>query len=376
MQPEHRLDFYYGDDSLDQDESEKTLTRRDALGRVLGVYAVTRIAIFCAAFYGEKVESVGGLSGLFGGWDGQHYLAVARYGYPNHPDVAHYSRIAFFPIYPLVVRVLTHLTHLSYLGVGVFVSLAAGAGLVVVATQLVAELYGVEAAERAGILLCVFPGAFILSLPYAEALALLLAALAMRSSERHHPYRAGAFAGVATATSPLMLALVPVMAWRAWRSRERGAWVTLLMTPLGFFGYMAYLGIHTGHFMEWFSEERGGFAHRVDLIAPIRSLNYWPGIGITVVASLALLAWALTSFVRTRAPVEWWLYSVSIVAVVLFDSALWLTPRILMNAFPLVLAIGVGSSRRTFVTIAIGFALLLPLVFLAYFTIGNVTSQP
>jgi hypothetical protein len=337
---------------------------------------VTRIALLCAAFYGEKVGRVGGLSGLLSGWDGQHYLAVAKYGYPNRPDVAHFSRIAFFPIYPLVVRFFSHATHLSYLGVGVAVSLAAGAGLVVVATRLVAKHYGVEAAERAGILLCVFPGAFILSLPYAEALALLLAALAILASESHQPYRAGLFAGLATATSPIMLALVPVMAWRAWRSRERSAWVTLLMTPLGFVGYMAYLGVHTGHFMDWFSEERQGFAHHVSLFAPIDALNHWPGIGIIVIASLAVLAWAITSFVRARVPVEWWLYSLSIVVVVLFDSALWLTPRFLMNAFPLVLAIGVGSSRRTFLTVAISFALLLPLVFLAYMTIGNLTSQP
>lgn len=348
----------------------------DTLRRVFGIYALTRIAIFCAAFYGEKVASVGGLSGLLSGWDSQHYLAIAKYGYPRHSDVVHFSRIAFFPIYPLVVRILSHLTHLSYLGVGETVSLAAGAGFVLVATRLVAHHYGVEAAERAGILLCVFPGSFILSLPYAEALALLLAALAMLSSEKFQPYRAGVFAGLATATSPLMLALVPVMAWRAWRSREPGAWVTLLMTPLGFFGYMAYLGIHTGHLTDWFSEERQGFEHRVDLLAPIQWLSHWPGVGITEVASVAVLAWAIASFVRARVPIEWWLYSMSIVIVILFDGILLLNPRILLNAFPLILSIGVVSSRRTFVAIAIGFGLLLPLVFLAYMTIGNVTTEP
>jgi hypothetical protein len=357
-------------------DTDASHSMREVLGRVLGIYVLTRLGIICAAFYGEKVANIGGLSGLFTGWDAQHYLAIAKYGYPAHSNPAHYSRIAFFPVYPLTVRILSHLTHLSYLGVGEFVSIAAGAGLVVVATQIVARHFDIEAAERAGIILCVFPGSFVLSLPYAEALALLLAALAILTSEKFQYRRAGLFAAIATATSPLMLALVPVLAWRAWRSREPGAWMTLAMAPLGFVAYMVYLGVHTGHLNDWFLEERGGFEHRVDFLAPIQWLGKWPGIGITEVLSFMVLAWALASFVRARVPVEWWLYSVSILVVVLFDAVLFVNPRVLMNAFPLVLAIGVVASRRAFLAIALGFAILLPLVFLAYMTIGNITTQP
>jgi hypothetical protein len=346
------------------------------LRRVLGIYVVTRLAIFAAAFYGEKVAPVGGLSGLLTGWDGQHYLSIAKYGYPQHPDVAHYSRIAFFPIYPVVVRIFSHLTHLSYLGVGVGVSLVAGAGFIIISTRLVARHFGTEAAERAGILLCLFPGSFILSLPYAEALALFLAASALLAAESSRTFRAGLFGALATATSPLMLALVPVMAWRAWKARTASAWRTVLITPLGFFGYMYYLSVHTGHLNAWFSEEREGFAHHVNFAAGLSWLGNWPGTGITEVAGIVVLMWAIVSFIRSRVPVEWWLYSMSIVVVVVFDAALILSPRILINAFPLILGIGVVSTRRSFIKIAISFAVLLPLVFLAYMTIGNITAQP
>jgi hypothetical protein len=371
-----RGDIFEVSELSSYDSDEPTSPVAQAVRRVFGVYVLTRAALLCAAFYGEKVAAVGGLSGLLSGWDGQHYLAVAKYGYPHHPDVATYSRIAFFPIYPLVVRVLSHLTHVSYLGVGEFVSIAAGAAFVVVATMLVARRYDPRTAERAGIVLCVFPGSFVLSLPYAEALALLLVVLALWASERHQSIRAGFFAAVATATSPLMLALVPVMAYRAWRSREPKAYVTLAMTPLGFVGYMIYLDIHTGHLFEWFTEERLGFGHKVDLIAPIQWLQLAPFAGYTEVVCLAIVVWAVWCFVRGRVPLEWWLFSLSIIVVNLFDKSLLVNPRILMNAFPLVLAIGVVATRKNFITIAVGFALVLPLVFLAYMTIGNITTQP
>jgi hypothetical protein len=376
LQPEHRTDFFYGDEEENGNKPVSSLTMRRALGRVFGVYVVTRVAIICAAMYGARVSTIGGLGNLFRGWDGQHYLAVAKYGYPRHSDIAHFSRIAFFPLYPLVVRILSHLTHLSYLGVGEFVSLAAGAGFVIVATRLVALHFGVEAAERAGIVLCVFPGSLALSLPYAEALALLLAALAIMAMESDRPYRAGVISGLATAASPLMLGLVPVMAWRAWRSREHGAWVTTFMTPLGFIGFMNYLRIHTGHLNDWFAEERQSYSHRMDLFAPIQWLSHWSPAGFTEVICIVVLAWAMTCFVRARVPISWWLYSLSIVVVTMFDGGLYLTPRILLNAFPLVLAIGVVASRRAFVTIAFSFALLLPIIFLAYMTIGTTTGPP
>ena len=357
-------------------DSRVDLTIRTVLGRVFGVYVITRVAIYLAALYGKKVAGFGNLGGLFAGWDGQHYLTIAHYGYPRHADVAQFSRLAFFPFYPLVVRILTHLTHLTYAGVGVFVSLVAGAGFVLVATKLVARAYDVEAAERAGILLCVFPGSFVLSLPYAEALALLLAASAILAMTNFQPYRSGLFAGLATATSPLMLGLLPVMAWHAWRTRERGAWITLLMTPLGFVGFMVYLRVHTGHLTEWFAEERQAYSHRVDLLAPISWLSHWNSAGITEWTCGVLFVAALWCFVRARVPIEWWLYSVSIVVVVLFDGALYVTPRVLLNAFPLILAVGVVSERKNFVRLAICFAILLPLLFLVYMTLGDSSGPP
>jgi hypothetical protein len=350
--------------------------RVSTTAEVLSVYVVSRLAIWFAAVYAASATRVGSLGNLLSGWDGQHYLDIVQHGYPSHSDLTHYTTVAFFPGFPLATRFVKLLLGLTPVGAGVAVSLVAGAGLVVVVTRLVATHFDEAAGRRAGILLSVFPGSFVLSLPYAESLALLLCASAFLATSKSRPIYGGALGALATFTSPIMLPIVPALLWRAWGTRATRDLVGALMTSLGFLAYMVYLWRHTGHLLAWFTAEHDGNAAHINLLSPITHLHYWPGIGLSETASLLVLAVALVAMRKINAPTEWWIFAGLVMAAVIFDSAQWVSPRFLLNAFPLLLALGVWLHRDALRLVLITFSLLLPVVFLAFMTLGGVTAQP
>jgi Mannosyltransferase (PIG-V) len=342
----------------------------------LAIFALTRLGLYLAALYGSRATGVGSLSTQLSGWDGQHYLDIVSHGYPTHPDASHFSTIAFFPVYPLVVRFVKTVVGLTPLGAAVVVSLLAGAGVIVTVTKLVASAFDPASGKRAGILMAVFPGSFIVSLPYAEALAVLFVVSCLWANRRGHPYWGGVLGGLATATSPLMITIFPALLWRAWRTKDRRAMAASFLTPLGFVAYMAYLWRHTGRPATWFQEQWTALDHHFDVLAPIHWLHLWPGVGLIETLSLLVFAAGVYALWRVRAPSEWSIFAILMVAVAVFDSALWANPRLLFNAFPIVLALAVWLRRDAFRVAMCACAILLPIVYLLYMTVGAVTGQP
>ena len=68
--------------------------------------------------------------------------------------------------------------------------------------------YGERVAKRAIVLCALFPGSFVLSFAYSEALMLVLAAACLLMLADREWVAAGVFAALATATRPNGLALV------------------------------------------------------------------------------------------------------------------------------------------------------------------------
>jgi hypothetical protein len=359
----------------------RVASRRD--GRVspcwlapLAVYALTRGVLYLATVYAAHATPVGGASAMLSSWDAQHFLSIVTQGYPSQVNPALYSTVAFFPGFPLVVRLVRFALRITPLEAGLGVVAAWGALFVVVATRLVASVFGDAPARRAGMLLAAFPGGFVLFVPYAEAQACLCVALALLAAHRGRPYRTAAFGAVATFSSPITIALVPALLARAWRRRDARLALAAVASATGFAAYMVYLGWHTGSLLTWYRVETIGFNAHFSLSAPIDHLRQWPGVGVVVVLDLVVAAVGFHALRRVRAPVEWVVYSVAIVGATLFDSALWVDPRVLLNAFPLVLALGVWLRRDAArVALAVS-AALLPVVFLLYFTIVSVVGPP
>src|SRR4051794_18930237 len=106
-------------------------------------------------------------------WDSTWYLGIAHSGYSGP------GRAAFFPLYPLVVRSLVAVSSPAALLVASYVvSLACLFAALWVMERLVSLELGPEVARRSVLLLCFFPGALWLGVPYSESLFLLLSVAA------------------------------------------------------------------------------------------------------------------------------------------------------------------------------------------------------
>ncbi|WIB66998.1 hypothetical protein DEI93_13695 [Curtobacterium sp. MCBD17_035] len=193
--------------------------------------------LLVGAAAGHEPEGHGGAHGLLafsGSWDAWWYQTVAVHGYPRSVPLDHHGHVepnawAFLPVFPAVVRVVMAVTGLSFWGAGVVVSLFSGAGGTVVLYRLVRAVAGSRRARRATALFVFGPLGFLLQVPYAEALSLLLVAGALLALvQRRYPLVA-ALGVVAAFTRPGALALSVAVAVhlvaievRAGRSRTRG----------------------------------------------------------------------------------------------------------------------------------------------------------
>ena len=200
---------------------------------------------------------------IWGRWDSGWYLSIVRDGYML--DASHtqqQSNLTFFPLYPLTVRALLWLvpdaweTDTLVLLVGVAVSNLALLGALVLLYRLTLEInHDVAVARRAVIYLLVFPTAFILSCFYTDATFLLLSLTALYASQRRWWLGAALAAALLSITRPLGVLMTPVLIWLylssvEWRlpaMRRDVLW--LLLAPLPFLLYLAWMGQATGDWL-------------------------------------------------------------------------------------------------------------------------------
>jgi len=300
-------------------------------------------------------------------WDGRYYLQVAAHGYPT--SVPHASSdIAFFPLYPLVVRAAGALFGLDVAVAAILVSFLAGAAACLAVGALVRDQAGPEAGVRAGWLLAFAPGAMFLTPAYAEGLAIALCAGALVMLGRGRWLVAGLLGGLATAASSLALPIVAAAAWAAWRAHTRRAWTAPVLACAGVGSYFVYLWAHTGVPLAWFDAERRGWGQHFSLWAAWRWFATWSGITVVETISIGLAVFGLWAMAKVRVPGTWWVYTVALVGSILFGAAFWMTPRLVLNLFPLTAALAIGLRPERFRVVLVGSAVLMVVAVAAYTT--------
>ncbi len=295
-------------------------------------------------------------------WDGHWYMRIIRNGYPQHvqPHVTFNvadARAAFFPGYPSLVRVV----NLVLPGGDVFAALAVNLVLGFVAiwlTGLMArKLYGPAIAEKAMVLMAVFPGSFVLSFTYSEALLLTVAAACLLCLMEQRWWWAGVFAAIGTATRPNGLALCLACAIAAFIAiRNERDWKSLaapLLAPIGWIGFQVWLGIHAHEAGVWFRVQREAWKEGTSfgMTAITRSIDAFkhplnsPADILTVVSVLTMVA-LLVLLWKYRLPWPIVGYIVGVLVLMLLPKTVTARPRFLYTAFPLVIPAAVYFHRR------------------------------
>ena len=228
---------------------------REAFVRALGFLFLTRLTLFIVAACAIRIVPAGiqpptevylgkNLSlATWIRWDAWWYLSVVERGYWFDPDGK--SNVAFFPLFPLLVRALDAVVGNQVVS-GLLVANAAALGAVIAFWAWVREAAGPAAAERAVLWLLVFPFSFFFHTIYGESLFFLLVTCAFIAAGRGRWPVAGLCGGLAAATRPMGILLLPAFAWALFRER-RGAGIRasdligLLLVPAGLAAYAVYL---------------------------------------------------------------------------------------------------------------------------------------
>jgi hypothetical protein len=234
---------------------------RRALGRVVAYFLLTRLVLFLVAACAIRLLPVGLQAGTerylprtlsigtWLRWDAWWYLSVVDRGYWFDPHGQ--SNVAFFPLFPLLIGGLTALGGNPVVA-GLVLANGAALGLVVALWAWMRTVAGPEAAERAARWVAVFPFSFFFHTVYAESLFFLLVALSLLADARRRCLMAGVLGGLAAATRPMGVLLLPAYAWpvwQAWRGGRRPGWATLGrlgLIPAGLAAYAGYLWMRFG----------------------------------------------------------------------------------------------------------------------------------
>src|SRR5215831_1232639 len=218
--------------------------------------------------------------------DSGYYGALARYGYgsadPALPG-SHPTRAAFFPLYPALIRLMMFLTG-NVIVAGLVVQVLVGAASAVAVWSLASHVYGHRVADRAVLLYCAFPGAFVLGIMYSDALAILLAAGCLLAVLRRRWLLAGLLALLAGATHSTMIVLAPVLGVAAvhaiWTRRDWRSLLAPALAPLGTLAYFAYVAPKFHDYLFYFHIERSRWNVHVDWGAREWSVLTWsfPGV--------------------------------------------------------------------------------------------------
>jgi hypothetical protein len=319
---------------------------------LMGVAVVVAAEAVWARLNNE--EPAGGLSGLvhvLSNWDGHWYMEVARNGYPHHimPNVTYFvsdARAAFFPLYPRVVHLFDTVVPGGPVSMALFLNVVLGAAFVLLSGLIARRLFDVKTAQKAMILVAFFPGSFVLSWAYSEAMLLTLAALCFLALHRHMWLLAGILAAFGTAARPNGLALVAACAVAALiaikQDREWKALIAPLLAPLGFIGFMVFLRHHTGENLAWFRVQREAWKEGTSFgaTAVTRTFDFFvnptssPTSLLTAASMLALIV-GIVAVWKYRIPYMYIAYSAVIIALMLLPATVTARPRFLFTAFPL-----------------------------------------
>lgn len=320
----------------------------------LGLFLAARLAgvavlTATAWAYGKNPLRVLGRS-----WDSDWYLGIAAHGYGRieyfAPKVA--SDYAFFPLYPGFVRVVTEITPLSGGAAGLLVSWTAAGAAACGLYAIGHRLYGRAVATALVVLWGLLPHSVLLSLAYTEPVLTACAAWSLYAVLTGRWVWAGVLAslaglarpnGIAVAAAVLVAAAYEVVRRRG-RNVSHSLWTGAALAPLGWCGYVLWVGSRTGDPLGGYFAVQRRWGSRFDFgVGALRFARHLVLNGGRFVfpMTLLLVAVAVVLFallVVDRAPLVLVVYCGVLLLITIGGSGYFACkPRFLLPAFPLLL---------------------------------------
>lgn len=366
----------------DHSDLERRQWRR-AVAVGMATYFVSRLCVLAGAFVrasqavidqredGEPEQSVVDLiSGVFTSWDGRWYMELVRRGYPDQvpPEITYFeteARAAFFPLYPGAVRVVDFVMPGGDTLAALALNFVLGAVAVLLVGLLARRAFSTSVAVRSMILFAIFPGSFVLSFAYSEALFIVLAAACLLFLHEERWLLAGLAAGLATATRPngiaIVLACLVASAIAIKTKRQWTSLISVLLAPIGFVLFQLYVDTTADERGVWFRVQREAWSEGTSFGATAveNTLSFFANpldstADALTVLSLGALGLMILAAWKNRLPLPWLAFSAAIVALMLVPETVTARPRFVFTAFPLFIAVAAWWPRPELRSVAEG----------------------
>ncbi|MGW1880941.1 hypothetical protein [Streptomyces sp. NPDC001970] len=306
-------------------------------------------------------------------WDSNWYLGIADHGYQRELGTTLDSNnLAFFPLYPALVKAAAAVTPGSRASVALVIaavaSLVAAWGIFAVGDRL----HGQRAGTVLAVLWGAYPVAVVQWMGYTESLFTALTAWSLYATLNDRWTWAGSLAVLAGLTRPTGIALaaaVTVAGLLAYvRTRDRRALAGALLAPLGWCGYVAWVGQRVGRWDGYFAVQElwrnqwdGGRSTLVQLRQHLAydasPMLFLVLVSVVLVGSVGLYLLCLTD----RQPLVLLVFTGVLLVIVLGSGGVYFPrARFLLPAFPLLLpiAVAVARARRPVALVVLGGAAL------------------
>lgn len=301
----------------------------------------------------DKPTSAGhGIIDVLTSWDGLWYLSLVRDGYPRSvpPHVTYFdgeARAAFFPLYSWLVRGFDVVFPGHEVVAALGLNLLLGAVFVLLCGVITRRLFGDRPAGRAMMVAALFPGSFVLSFAYSEALFLVLAAACLLFLLRRWWWLAGIAAALSTLSRPNAIAIVPACLAAAviaiHQRREWRALVAPALAPIGFVVFQLYVGWRAGERGVWFRVQRQAWREGTSfgftaIRKTVRFATHPLASPTNVLTALCLLALVvgIVAMVKVRLPLPLTVFAASIILLTLLPETVTARPRFVYTAFPMI----------------------------------------
>ncbi|MGW7407541.1 glycosyltransferase family 39 protein [Streptomyces sp. NPDC054833] len=288
-------------------------------------------------------------------WDSDWYLHIAAHGYGTRiwimPSGAVQTDWAFFPLYPGLIRAAMTVLPLTP---GEAALLVAWTAAVVAAWGIYTighDLYGRGVATALVALWAVLPHSVVLGIAYTESVFSAFAAWSLYCVLKGRWLWAGALAALAGLSRPSGFAVAVAVAaagvHEAIRRRGRvrpGVWVAVVLGPLGWIGYVLWVGEQTGDLLRGYFNVQDAWTSRFDF--GVESLRFLRALFLhggrfvypmaLVIVVIGVLLFGLLCL--DRAPLPLVVFAGVLVLLVLGASGSFSSkPRFLVPAFPLLI---------------------------------------
>jgi Gpi18-like mannosyltransferase len=276
--------------------------------------------------------------------------------------------------------------HLSAEMVGMLISYISSVTALCLFYVLFAEISD-RKALRAVFFLLLFPTSFYLTAVYTEGLFFLLSVAVFYAASKKRWFAAGIIGGIASATRPYGILLLPAMLVEYAASTKRKTmrdYGSLLLIPAGLVFYMVYLNRVIGdpfafiHALPAFGTGREtGFIllpqvmwRYIKIFMTVNPTDYVYAIALLEFFVLVLFTVLLVQAFKSGMKTSYILYSLCILLVPTVTGTLTSLPRYVLSAFPLFFVLASTDNRYVRILISLVFGAGL-IVFTSAFLRGH-----